>query len=125
MAEGSNCDDMSDYRPGLKAIDELGILSPLREAGLYKEEIRALSRQMGLDTWDKPAYACLSTRIPYGEEITREKLKAIGDAEQYLFDLGFRQVRVRHHGSIARIELVHGILSKCLRAVWRSKSMKK
>lgn len=108
VAEGSNRDDLGDYRPGLKAIEELDILSPLRQAQLDKQEIRALSRQMGLDTWDKPAYACLSTRIPYGEEITREKLKAIGEAEQYLFELGFRQVRVRHHGSVARIELERG-----------------
>jgi uncharacterized protein len=105
VAEGSNCDDMGDYRPGLIAVKELGVLSPLREAGLNKEEIRQLSKQMGLKTWDKQSFACLSSRIPYGERIDREKLAMIGQAEQFLLDLGFRQLRVRHHGTIARIEL--------------------
>jgi uncharacterized protein len=105
VAEGSNCDDLGDYRPGLIAARELGILCPLREAGLNKDEIRQLSHEMGLKTWDKPSFACLSSRIPYGERIDREKLKMIDQAEQYIMDLGFRQFRVRHHGAIARIEL--------------------
>lgn len=104
-AEGSNLDDMSDYRPGLKAVTELGIRSPLREAGLTKSDIRALSKQYGLPTWDKPSFACLATRIPYGDKITREKLEMTDRAEQKLFELGFKQFRVRVHGDIARIEL--------------------
>lgn len=105
IAEGSNLDDMGDYRPGLKAVAEQGVHSPLRAAKLSKAEIRALSHELGLPTWDKPSFACLSSRIPYGEKITREKLHAIDAAEQLLLDMGFRQVRVRHHGDIARIEL--------------------
>ena len=105
IAEGSNMDDLGDYRPGLQAIEELQVLSPLREAGLYKQEIRDLSRQMGLPTWEKPSYACLATRIGYGEEITREKLQMIDKAEQLLLDLGFSQMRVRVHGKLARIEV--------------------
>jgi uncharacterized protein len=106
MAEGSNMDDLGDFRPGLKAASELGAVSPLRFAGLNKEEIRILSKEMGLPTWDKPSFACLASRVPYGQRITREKLGVIDEAEQFLMDLGFRQVRVRHHGDIARIELV-------------------
>ncbi|NLI91494.1 MAG: ATP-dependent sacrificial sulfur transferase LarE [Peptococcaceae bacterium] len=105
LAEGSNLDDLGDYRPGRQALTELGIHSPLLKAGLTKEEIRILSKELGLATWNKPSFACLSSRIPYGEEITREKLKMIEQAEQYLLGLGFRQVRVRHHGDIARIEV--------------------
>ncbi|AFV02771.1 ATP-utilizing enzyme of the PP-loop superfamily [Dehalobacter sp. UNSWDHB] len=105
IVEGSNADDLSDYRPGRQALEELGIQSPLLQAGLTKEEIRLLSKEYGLTTWDKPSFACLSSRIPYGEEINEKKLKMIDLAEQYLHDLGFRQVRVRHHGDIARIEV--------------------
>ena len=105
MAEGSNVDDMGDYRPGLQAVKEHGIRSPLREAGLSKRDIRFLSRELGLSTWNKPAFACLSSRFPYGAKITREKLSAIDHAEQLLLDLGFSQVRVRHHGDVARIEV--------------------
>jgi len=105
VADGSNVDDLNDYRPGLKAMVELGIVSPLREAGLTKEEIRILSKEMQLPTWDKPAFACLSSRFPYGQKITKEKLAMVDKAEQYLLDLGFRQIRVRHHGDIARIEV--------------------
>lgn len=105
MAEGSNLDDEGDYRPGMKAIEELGIRSPLREARLCKEEIRHLSREWGLPTWDKPAYACLASRFVYGEEITGEKLSMVERAEQLLLDLGFRQMRVRLHGTLARLEV--------------------
>ncbi|MDR1158546.1 MAG: ATP-dependent sacrificial sulfur transferase LarE [Oscillospiraceae bacterium] len=104
VAEGSNRDDDGDYRPGLQAVAELRVLSPLREAGLTKKEIRALSRREGLLTWDKQSFACLSSRFVYGESITREKLRMVENAEQLLLDLGFRQVRVRIHGTIARIE---------------------
>lgn len=105
VADGSNLDDLGDYRPGLKAVKELEVVSPLREAGLHKEEIRLLSREMGLPTWNKQAFACLASRFPYGEKITREKLAMVDKAEQFLLDLGFRQVRVRHHGNLARIEV--------------------
>lgn len=106
IAEGSNTDDLGDYRPGLKAAAECGAVSPLRVAGLNKNEIRLLSKEMGLDTWNKPSFACLASRVPYGERITAEKLSAIEAAEQYLINLGFKQMRVRHHGNIARIELL-------------------
>ncbi|ABN53062.1 MAG TPA: ATP-dependent sacrificial sulfur transferase LarE [Hungateiclostridium thermocellum] len=105
VVEGSNYDDLGDYRPGLKAIEELEIVSPLREVGLTKAEIRKLSKEMGLKTWDKPSFACLSSRFPYGERITEEKLKRVDKAEQFLIDLGFKQVRVRYHGNLARIEV--------------------
>ena len=105
LAEGSNVDDDDSYRPGMRAIKELGVVSPLREAGFTKAEIRQMSWEMNLPTWDKPSLACLASRFPYGEAITREKLKTIEASEQILFDLGFRQVRVRHHGQLARIEI--------------------
>ncbi|HEX3033411.1 MAG TPA: ATP-dependent sacrificial sulfur transferase LarE [Bacillota bacterium] len=105
VAEGSNYDDLSDYRPGLQAVKELEIVSPLRAAMLTKEEIRQLSREMGLPTWNKPSFACLSSRFPYGDKITREKLAMVDQGEQFLLDLGFSQVRVRHHGNVARIEV--------------------
>ncbi len=105
VAEGSNMDDLGDYRPGLQAVAELGVQSPLREAGLTKQEIRALSRELGLPTWDKQSFACLSSRFVYGETITPEKLAMVDQAEQRLLDMGFRQVRVRIHGNLARIEV--------------------
>lgn len=105
VAEGSNVDDLSDYRPGLKAIAELGVRSPLREAGLTKAEIRELSKELGLPTWRKQSFACLATRFVYGEPITEERLKMVDLAEQRLIDLGFEQVRVRIHGDMARIEV--------------------
>ena len=104
VLDGSNVDDLGDYRPGLKALEELGVASPLREAGLTKADIRELSRRLGLPTWDKPAFACLASRIPYGEHIDSAKLSRIERAEDYLRSLGFRQFRVRSHGDIARIE---------------------
>ena len=105
VLDGSNLDDESDYRPGLTALAELKICSPLREAGLNKADIRALSRELSLPTWDKPAAACLGSRVPYGERITIDKLRSIDRAEQILRAHGFRQCRVRHHGDIARIEV--------------------
>jgi uncharacterized protein len=104
VAEGSNLDDNGDYRPGLVAVAEQGVKSPLRYAELTKDEIRALSKDMGLPTWNKQSFACLSSRFPYGESITPEKLGMIDRAEQLLLDMGLRQVRVRHHGNLARIE---------------------
>jgi uncharacterized protein len=105
VVDGSNLDDRSDYRPGKQAMAELGVRSPLEEAGFTKADIRNLSKEMGLPTWDKPAFACLSSRFPYGTEITREKVSQVGRAEESLRELGFRVLRVRHHGDVARIEL--------------------
>ncbi|MEI6101641.1 MAG: ATP-dependent sacrificial sulfur transferase LarE [Eubacteriales bacterium] len=105
VVEGSNADDTGDYRPGMQAVRELGIKSPLLEAGLTKAEIRELSKEMGLPTWNKQAFACLASRFPYGHTITRDKLGMVDRAEQFLLDQGFRQLRVRHHGDLARIEV--------------------
>ena len=107
VAEGSNTDDDGDFRPGRRAIRELGVRSPLHEAGLSKAEIRALSREMGLSTWDKPSFACLASRFPYGERITAGALERVERAEQWLLDarLGLKQLRVRSHGDLARIEV--------------------
>ncbi len=104
-AEGSNMDDLGDYRPGLRAVADLAVKSPLREAGLTKSEIRQISKAMGLPTWSKPAYACLASRFVYGEEITEEKLHMIERAETFLIEQGFLEERVRMHGNIARIEV--------------------
>ena len=119
VAEGSNLDDNGDYRPGLAAIAELGVDSPLREAGLTKQEIRQLSRQLRLPTWDKPSFACLSSRFVYGETISEEKLAMIDQAEQFLLDRGFRQVRVRLHGQIARIEVAPEEIARLARPEMR------
>ncbi len=105
VAEGSNMDDNGDYRPGLQAVAELKVVSPLRHAELYKQDIRDLSKDLGLPTWEKQSFACLSSRFPYGEEISEEKLHMVDEAEQLLLDLGFHQLRVRIHGKIARIEV--------------------
>jgi pyridinium-3,5-biscarboxylic acid mononucleotide sulfurtransferase len=105
VAHGANRDDMEDYRPGSRAALEEGVVSPLVDAGLCKEEIRRLSREMGLPNWDSPASPCLATRIPYGTRITEERLKMIQEAEAFLHELGFRDLRVRSHGSVARIEM--------------------
>lgn len=105
LADGTNLDDAQDYRPGQRALDELGVISPLRDAGFTKQDIRMGLKAMNVDIWDKPAYACLASRVPYGEEITIEKLDSIHQAESALRELGFTQVRVRHHGDVARIEV--------------------
>jgi uncharacterized protein len=106
VIDATNADDLADFRPGLIALRELGIRSPFVELGIGKEEIRRLARALRLENWDKPSSACLASRIPYGEEITKERLERIGKAEASLRELGFRQVRVRDHGSLARIEMV-------------------
>jgi uncharacterized protein len=112
VADGSNVDDTGDYRPGLDAARDLGVRSPLVEAELTKEDVRALSRKLGLPTWDKPTMACLSSRLPFGSEITHEKLTMIEEAENFLQDLGFKEIRVRHHGEIARVEVNKGQISR-------------
>jgi len=121
VAEGSNTDDDGDYRPGLQAVKELGVLSPLREVGLNKNEIRELSRRLDLPTWEKQSFACLSSRFVYGEKITREKLRMVDRAEQLLLDLGFRQVRVRVHGVVARIEVTPEEVERLLQAQLRER----
>ncbi len=105
VVDGTNYDDIDDHRPGMKALGELGIRSPLKEAMMTKEDIRYFSRKMSLRTWNKPSFACLASRFPYGKEITKEKLSIVDKAERFLRGLNFKQVRVRHHGEIARIEL--------------------
>ena len=115
LVEGSNMDDLGDYRPGMRAIAELHVKSPLKEAGLTKADIRALSEELGLKTWNKPSLACLATRFVYGDTITAEKLAMVDQAEQKLLDLGFRQVRVRVHGNTARIETEPSEFEKMLR----------
>lgn len=105
VADGTNTDDLRDHRPGRRAAGERGVMSPLLDAGLGKEEIRELSREMGLPTAEKPAYACLASRFPYGSPITADKLAAVDAIEDELQSMGFAQVRVRHHGEIARIEV--------------------
>ena len=115
IAEGSNLDDNGDYRPGLIAVAELEIKSPLRESKMTKEDIRALSWELGLSTWDKQSFACLSSRFVYGETITEEKLSMVDQAEQRLLDLGFRQVRVRVHGNMARIEIERGQFAEIIK----------
>ena len=120
VCEGSNSDDTGDYRPGMKAIAELNVKSPLQAVGLTKAEIRALSKECGLPTWDKPSYACLATRFVYGETITAEKLRMVEQAEQFLFDRGFRQVRVRLHGELARIEVEPEELERIVQPAFRA-----
>ena len=105
IAHGANWDDHGDHRPGMRAAEEMGLIAPLAESGLAKEEIRYLSRSMGLRVWDKPSMACLASRIPYGDIITKSNLKMVGEAEKILADLHFKYFRVRHHGQIARIEV--------------------
>src|ERR671913_1368443 len=105
VADGANKDDEGDYRPGRKAARELGVVSPLSLAGVGKAEVRELAKYLGLPSWDKPALACLSSRFPYGQEITPEKLSQVARAEEFMRREGFKQVRVRHHGEIARLEV--------------------
>jgi pyridinium-3,5-biscarboxylic acid mononucleotide sulfurtransferase len=116
VVDGNNADDRGDYRPGRQAAREFGVRSPLDEAGLTKEEIRELSRLMGLPTWDEPASACLSSRIPYHSEVTDEKLRMIERAEQALARLGFRVCRVRHHDDVASVEIGRAELARALEA---------
>ena len=121
LADGTNLDDMDDYRPGYRALQELGIANPLKDAGLTKAEIRAALKMLakddevlaaaltlpdGMKIWEKPAFACLASRVPYGETITADKLEAIYKSEVFLRELGFTQIRVRHHGDVARIEVL-------------------
>ena len=115
LVEGSNMDDEGDYRPGKKALVELKIKSPLREVGLYKSEIRKLSEEMNLPTWNKPSMACLASRFVYGETLTEEKLSAVEVAEEFLLNAGFNQLRVRVHGKIARIEVLPADFDKIIK----------
>jgi pyridinium-3,5-biscarboxylic acid mononucleotide sulfurtransferase len=103
--DGSNYDDRNDHRPGMRAAKQLGVVSPLKQAGMTKDDIREISKEFGLSTWNKPSFACLSSRFPYGTKITPEKLVVIGEAEDFIRDLGFTELRVRHHDNIARIEI--------------------
>ncbi|MCL6518950.1 MAG: ATP-dependent sacrificial sulfur transferase LarE [Armatimonadetes bacterium] len=121
VAHGANVDDLKDYRPGAKAASEMDIRAPLQEAGLTKADIREISRELGLPTWDKPSLACLASRIPYGVQITAEALQKVDKAETALKGLGFRQVRVRHHDTIARIEVEMEELPKLLDSKIRPK----
>jgi uncharacterized protein len=121
VADGTNADDSDDFRPGMKAAEELGIRSPLMEAGLTKRDIRILSQEMGLPTWDKPTLACYASRFPYGLEITEEGLKQVGAAESFLRRQGLKTVRVRHHDRMARIEVGPDELSRFLEADFRKR----
>jgi len=115
VAHGANVDDQNDYRPGLRAAQEAGIVSPLIDAGLGKEEIRFLAKEMGLSQWDKPAMACLASRFPYKRPITEKDLKMVEAAEEFLSDRGYRGMRVRHHGALARIEVDRFDLERIMR----------
>lgn len=112
IACGTTIDDLSDYRPGIEAAKRLGVRSPLVEAGLTKAMVREISRMLGLSNWDKPSFACLSSRFPYGTEITEERLEKVGMCETYMRQLGFKQFRVRYHGEVARIEVASDELSR-------------
>lgn len=120
ILEGSHHDDLNDYRPGIKALTELGIESPLKESGFTKEGIREVSRYLGIGNWEKPSSPCLATRIPYGTEITDELLEIIYQSENFIKSLGFRQVRVRVHGNLARIEVPEEDINKILDSSVRS-----
>lgn len=121
VADGSNADDLRDYRPGKTAAKELGVRSPLQEAGLAKKEIRILSKELGLPTWNKPSFACLSSRFPYGTKITQERLDKVQRGEELLFNLGFTQFRVRYHGDTVRIEIDPAFISRLLDGEVRSR----
>ena len=124
IAHAINTDDLGDYRPGIKAAEEMGLITPLVDAGLSKDEIRFLSKEMGLAAWDKPSMACLASRIPYGTPITEEKISMIGRAEKILADEGFRQYRVRHHGTVARIEVEENEIPRLTDTALRKKIIK-
>jgi pyridinium-3,5-biscarboxylic acid mononucleotide sulfurtransferase len=121
VVEGSTLDDEKDHRPGRRAIQELGIRSPLQEARFTKKDVRELSRTLGLPTWEKPSFACLASRFPYGEEITPEGLRMVDEAEDFLFSLGFKQVRVRHYQSLARIEVYPEEMTRLMNGSLREK----
>ena len=120
VVDGSNADDCVDYRPGMEAAREIGVRSPLMEAGLTKAEVRELSRGMGLPTWDKPSMACLSSRFPYGTEITWQRLEQVSRGEEHLRELGFRQLRLRYHGDLARVEVEADEIDRLLNRDLRS-----
>ncbi len=124
IAHGANIDDLGDYRPGLKAAQEMGVAAPLVEARMTKADIRVLSRRMGLPTWNKPSMACLASRIPYGRPITREALSMVEMAEDVLWKLGFDGCRVRHHGAVARIEVAPGDWRKAVQPAVREEILK-
>lgn len=124
MVDGSNADDLGDHRPGMKALKEKGIRSPLQEAGLTKKEIRELSQELGLPTWDKDALACLSSRFPYGEKIDPEKLSMVDQVENYLYDLGFRNIRARHLKNTVKIEVAPHQISRFFENEMREKILK-
>ncbi len=121
IAHAINTDDLGDYRPGIKAAEEMGLIAPLVDARLNKDEIRYLSKEMGLATWDKPSMACLASRIPYGTPITEKNITMVGRAEKILADEGFRQYRVRHHGTVARIEVEEDEIARLTDASLRKK----
>jgi len=120
LVYGANMDDLGDHRPGMQAAKAKGVRAPMIEAELWKEEIRVISRDLGLPTWDKPSFACLSSRFQYGEHITAEKLRQIDAAEAFMKSLGFRQFRVRHHDRLARIELPPDEIPRLLEAERRA-----
>lgn len=119
VVDGSNADDIKDYRPGMRALEELGVGSPLKEAGLTKQNIRDFSKALHLETWEKPSMACLASRIPYGKEITKEKLMKVEKAEEYLYCRGFKQFRVRYYDEIAKIEVLPEDMYRLLEETFR------
>ncbi len=125
VAHGANMDDLSDYRPGFKAAEEAGAIAPLVDAQLNKEEVRFLSKEMGLSTWNHPSLACLASRVPYGSRITEEKLVMIAKAEDFLLEKGLRDIRVRHHGLVARIEVGEDELEALVRKKFRKAIIEK
>jgi uncharacterized protein len=125
IAHAANLDDLKDYRPGWRAAEEMGILAPLVDARLTKEEIRFLSKEMGLATWSKPTMACLASRIPFGESVTEKKLRMIQEAETFIAGLGFTQYRVRYHGAVARIEVEPGDIERIVEKTIRDRIVAK
>ncbi|MBQ3456762.1 MAG: ATP-dependent sacrificial sulfur transferase LarE [Synergistaceae bacterium] len=121
VIDGSNLDDLGDYRPGMKALRELGVISPLIQCGFTKSDVRELSRELNLSTWDKPSFACLASRFVYGEKITPQKLQMVERSEDFLMSMGFRQIRVRIHGDIARIEILPEDFTRIIQDETRSR----